>query len=180
MTSTYSAPAPASPPAQPAAPGRELDRTVVRRRVPKVLVVDADSQNVLTSASVLESSGTQVVIARSGQEALELLMKTSVDLIFLDISLPGMDGLDVTRIIKSQPELSAIPILLTSQRLDRSLFAFGIQLGAVDFIRKPIPEKTLIGYAWQVLKRIGFVPPAGVVEAEMPAKAAPRGPKPSY
>jgi CheY-like chemotaxis protein len=158
----------------------DLDRTIVRRRVPKILVVDADSQTVLTAASVLESSGTQVVVARSGQEALELLMKGTVDLIFLDISLPGMDGLDVTRIIKSQPELAGIPILLTSQRVDRSLFAFGIQLGAVDFIRKPIPEKTLVNYAWQVLKRIGFVPPKGLPETDGPGVASLRAPKQSY
>ncbi len=169
---------PAAPQPAPQASRREKEKTLVRKRNPLILVVDSDSQSVLTSASALESAGTTVVVARSGPEALELLMRTPADLILMDINLPGMDGLDVTRILKARPELSQIPVLLMSSRLERSLFAFGIQAGAVDVVKKPLPEKALLAHAWQVLKRLGFQAPPGAGDVELPASVPSRLPRP--
>ena len=56
----------------------------------------------------------------------------------MDVSLPGMDGFDVTRVIKSQPNLAALPVLLAADRLERSHYAFGIQSGANELLLKPI------------------------------------------
>ena len=86
-------------------------------------------------------------------------MRSAPDLVLMDVDLPGMDGFDVTRIIKSRPEFTKLPILLMSPRSDRKLFAFAIQAGAADFVRKPIAPAFLSWRVWQLLARLGYNPP---------------------
>ncbi len=134
-----------------------------QRRSPVVLIVGPEAG----AASALQSAGCQTRQATDGKDALEILMKSPPDLVVMDVALPGMDGFDVTRIIKSRPEFSGLPILLTSARSDRKLFAFAVQAGAADFVRKPLEPAFLSWRVWQLLMHHGFVPPEGARDVRM-------------
>ena len=76
--------------------------------------------------------------AANGQEALETLLKRTVDLVVMDIELPGLDGFDVTRVIRAQPQFAALPILLVADAPDRQKLAFAMQSGATDLLARPL------------------------------------------
>jgi len=151
------APATAEEPA--AAAADEAPKTQVRRRHPVVLVVEDDPAERAAFARALLGSGCYVLEATNGQQALETLVANPVDLVVLDVTLPGMDGFDVTRVIKSQPTMSGLPIVLSSSQMSRRQFAFGIQAGANDFLTKPIAAGTLVWRIWKLLRPLGFLPP---------------------
>jgi DNA-binding response OmpR family regulator len=103
----------------------------------------------------------RVLEAGSGQEALEALVREPADLVLMSVALPGMDGFDVTRVIKSQPNLAALPVLLASDRLERSHYAFGIQSGANELLAKPIEPDRLREAVRGLLRHRGFPLPDG-------------------
>jgi serine/threonine protein kinase/DNA-binding NarL/FixJ family response regulator len=130
-------------------------------RPPVVLVVDGDAKERKRLADVLGRHACRALEAKDGPEALERLLKDTVDLVLMDIALPGMDGFDVTRVIKAQAATMALPVVLTSARLDRSHFAFAIQTGATDVLAKPLQSEAVVGRLWHILTHHGFQPPAG-------------------
>jgi serine/threonine protein kinase/DNA-binding NarL/FixJ family response regulator len=146
-------------PAPPAGPG--IAPVVTKLRPPVVLVVDGDPKERKRLADVLGRHACRALEAKDGPEALERLIKDTVDLVLMDIALPGMDGFDVTRVIKAQAATTALPVVLTSARLDRSHFAFAIQTGATDVLAKPLQSEAVIGRLWHILTHHGFQPPAG-------------------
>ena len=81
---------------------------------------------------------------------------------------PGMDGFDVTRVIKSQPNLAALPVLLAADRLDRSRYAFGIQSGANELLLKPIEPALLRERVGTLLRHRGFQLPGWAPDAPGP------------
>jgi CheY-like chemotaxis protein len=133
----------------------------VKNRPPVILLVEGDARARKTLADVLGRHGCRTLEAKDGPEALERLLQDTVDLLLMDVQLPGMDGFDVTRVIKAQPQTAALPVVLTSARLDRSHFAFAIQSGATDVIGKPLQHEAVVGRIWHILTHHGFVPPAG-------------------
>jgi serine/threonine protein kinase/DNA-binding NarL/FixJ family response regulator len=152
---TPSMPSPALP-AVSGTPPVEL-----KLRPPVVLVVDGDAKERKRLADVLGRHACRALEAKDGPEALERLLKDTVDLVLMDIALPGMDGFDVTRVIKAQAATMALPVVLTSARLDRSHFAFAIQTGATDVLAKPLQSEAVVGRLWHILTHHGFQPPAG-------------------
>jgi putative two-component system response regulator len=91
-------------------------------------------------------------------------VKEPSDLVVMDVSLPGMDGFDVTRVIKSQPNLAALPVVLAADRLERSRYAFGIQSGANEVLVKPLEPARLRERVGQLLRHRGFPLPGWVPE----------------
>jgi CheY-like chemotaxis protein len=150
------APAPEAAPAPPAPPAASL-----KDRSPLVLIVDPAAPQRATLAEALSQFGCRALEAENGEAALEILLKNEADLVLMDVGLPGMDGFDVTRVLKSQPATTALPIVLTSARLDRSHFAFAIQSGAADFLVKPLVLESVVGRLWHILEHHGFTPPSG-------------------
>jgi serine/threonine protein kinase/CheY-like chemotaxis protein len=144
----------AARPSMPAAAGR-IAQGPSRHGQPYVLIVGAEAG----TSRGLEATGCKTGHVPDGNQALETLMRSAPDLVLMDVDLPGMDGFDVTRIIKSRAEFSKLPILLMSPRSDRKLFAFAIQAGAADFVRKPIAPAFLSWRVWQLLARLGYTPP---------------------
>ncbi len=126
------------------------------RRPPAILVVDEHGNDRAMLASAMARLKWQTLECASGPEALEIAMKSPIDLILMDVHLSGMDGFDVTRFIKSQPSLSGLPIVLMSHRLDRGQFAFGIQSGASDFLAKPAHPESVALRVWKILQHRGF------------------------
>ena len=134
---------------------------VVKNRPPVILLVEGDARERKKLADVLGRHGCRTLEAKDGPEALERLLQDTVDLLLMDVQLPGMDGFDVTRVIKAQPQTAYLPVVLTSGRLDRSHFAFAIQSGATDVLGKPLQNEAVVGRIWHILTHHGFVPPAG-------------------
>ncbi len=102
-----------------------------------VLVVDDEPVNIKVLHEVLRPD-YQVLFATAGEQALELLGSMTVDLVLLDIVMPGMDGLELCRRIKAESRTAAIPIIFVTSMTEDEDEARGLELGAIDYITKPI------------------------------------------
>jgi len=105
---------------------------------PRVLLVDDDERNLLAVATVLEDLG-EVVLARSGEEALRHLLKGEFAVILLDVYMPGMDGYETAQIIRSRDQSKGIPIVfLSAVNKEAEHLLRGYSMGAVDYVFKPV------------------------------------------
>ncbi|WP_091413869.1 adenylate/guanylate cyclase domain-containing protein [Friedmanniella luteola] len=108
-----------------------------------VLAVDDEPVNLRLIDAVLSPQGERVLTARSGEEALELLRTADVDLVLLDLVLPGLDGYEVCRRIRSDPATAFLPVvMITASGQQQKLPA--LQAGADDFVTKPFNQTELI------------------------------------
>ncbi|HKC24935.1 MAG TPA: serine/threonine-protein kinase [Thermoanaerobaculia bacterium] len=147
-------------PGPPPRPGPPTVPLADQRRpvgVPLVLVVNDDVRELLKLATAICQTGCRTLEVHSGEEALDALTKQAADLVVLDVDLGGMDGFDVTRILKSQRGKADIPVLLTTRRQDRSQLAFAIQSGAADLLTKPVAPAVLHDAIWKILQHRGFI-----------------------
>ena len=104
----------------------------------RVLLVDDDERNLLAVATVLEDLG-EVVLARSGDEALRHLLKGEFAVILLDVYMPGMDGYETARIIRTRDQTKRIPIVfLSAVNKEAEHLLRGYSMGAVDYVFKPV------------------------------------------
>src|SRR3954469_19327205 len=105
---------------------------------PRVLLVDDDERNLLAVATVLEDLG-EVVLARSGEEALRHLLKGEFAVILLDVYMPGMDGYETAQIIRNRDQTKGIPIVfLSAVNKEAEHLLRGYSMGAVDYVFKPV------------------------------------------
>ncbi|HET7281612.1 MAG TPA: response regulator [Sphingomicrobium sp.] len=113
------------------APANEPERA-------RVLLVDDDERNLLAVATVLEDLG-EVVLARSGEEALRHLLKSEFAVILLDVYMPGMDGYETAQIIRGREQTKGIPIVfLSAVNKEAEHQLRGYAMGAVDYVFKPV------------------------------------------
>ncbi|SNS69107.1 Histidine kinase-, DNA gyrase B-, and HSP90-like ATPase [Noviherbaspirillum humi] len=117
-------------------------------RSPKVLLVNDDSASLLALTSLLtyagEESGYEVVVARSGEEALRHVLNHDFAVILLDVNMPGMDGFETAEAIHSHPRSASVPIIfVTAHYADEMHKLKGYQKGAVDYLFTPIIPKIL-------------------------------------
>lgn len=104
----------------------------------RVLLVDDDERNLLAIATVLEDLG-EVVLARSGEEALRHLLKGEFAVILLDVYMPGMDGYETAQIIRNRDQTKGIPIVfLSAVNKEAEHLLRGYSMGAVDYVFKPV------------------------------------------
>ena len=104
----------------------------------RVLLVDDDERNLLAVATVLEDLG-EVVLARSGEEALRHLLKGEFAVILLDVYMPGMDGYETAQLIRSRDQTKGIPIVfLSAVNKEAEHQLRGYSMGAVDYVFKPV------------------------------------------
>jgi len=118
-----------------------------------VLVVEdeADIVNVLTYN--LEREGYRVTAVPSGEQGIEALMTDRPDILVLDLMLPGIDGYEVCRRLKSNPDTRGIPIVMLTAKGEESDVVTGLELGADDYVTKPFSPKVLIARLRTVLRR---------------------------
>ncbi|MES1245391.1 MAG: response regulator [Acidobacteriota bacterium] len=102
----------------------------------------------------LEKEGFQVDLARRGDTGLEMIRKEQPDLILLDLMLPGVDGLEVTRLLKRDPSTTHLPIVMLTARGEEVDRIVGLELGADDYISKPFSPRELILRIKAVLRRL--------------------------
>lgn len=103
-----------------------------------ILVVDDLPANRDLMTRRLERSGFRVVSAASGPEALELLRRAPVDLVLLDIMMPGMTGLDVLKTVRMTPTTATIPVVMVTAKTDSEDVVEALSLGANDYVTKPV------------------------------------------
>ena len=109
----------------------------------KILLVDDTPENLVSLEAALGGLGEELVLANSGKEALRYLLEDDFAAILLDVRMPEMDGFETAELIRSRPRSRQIPILfLTGYRNEEHLFR-GYDLGAVDFLFKPIVPEVL-------------------------------------
>ncbi|HWF10692.1 MAG TPA: ATP-binding protein [Bryobacteraceae bacterium] len=109
----------------------------------KILLVDDTPENLISLEAALDSLGEELVFAHSGREALRYLLEDNFGAILLDVKMPDMDGFETAELIRSRPRSRNTPILfLTGYKSDEHLFR-GYDLGAVDFLFKPIVPEVL-------------------------------------
>jgi DNA-binding response OmpR family regulator len=118
--------------------------------VKTVLVVDDEPQIVQLVRDYLEHGGFAVLSAGDGATALEIARTRSPDLVVLDLGLPGLDGLDVTRSLRRD---LTVPIIMLTARDDESDKLVGLELGADDYVVKPFSPKELVARVRAVLRR---------------------------
>jgi PAS domain S-box-containing protein len=109
-----------------------------------ILLVDDRADKLLALQAVLRDLDQNVVVAKSGKEALRHLLQTEFAVILLDVSMPGMDGFETASLIRTRPATEHTPIIfVTSMNQSENHVARGYQLGAVDYILTPIVPQVL-------------------------------------
>jgi two-component system alkaline phosphatase synthesis response regulator PhoP len=126
--------------------------------VKHILVVDDEPRIAGIVKDYLERAGYRVALATNGADALSLARARRPDLIVLDLGLPRMDGLDVTRALRTQ---SNVPIIMLTARVEESDKLIGLELGADDYITKPFSPKELVARVRAVFRRIDAAPERG-------------------
>lgn len=109
-----------------------------------ILVVDDTLESLKLLTDILENNGYNVSPANSGEIALTFLNNNLPKLILLDILMPGMDGFEVMRQLKSNPKTYDIPVLILSALSETEQRLKGLEQGAVDFISKPFQQQELL------------------------------------
>ena len=121
----------------------------------QILVVDDEPQIAEICRDYLARAGFEVVTASNGLEALAVARARQPDLVVLDLRLPKMDGLDVTRALR---KYSNVPIIMLTARVDESDKLTGLELGADDYLTKPFSPKELVARVRAVFRRIDIGP----------------------
>ncbi len=116
-----------------------------------ILVVDDEQKIVTLVRDYLEHAGFRVLVAGNGKIALALARSEKPDMVILDLGLPELDGLDVTRSLRKE---SNVPILMLTARSEESDKLVGLELGADDYITKPFSPKELVARVRVIFRRI--------------------------
>ncbi|HYM51455.1 MAG TPA: response regulator transcription factor [Candidatus Limnocylindrales bacterium] len=125
-----------------------------------ILVVDDEPKIVQVVRDYLEHAGFKVVTALDGEGALRAATTLRPDLIVLDLGLPDIDGIDVTRSLR---RAGAVPIIMLTARAEESDKLVGLELGADDYLTKPFSPKELVARVRAVLRRTQAAAAAGTV-----------------
>ena len=109
-----------------------------------VLIVDDETNIVISLEFLMQQAGYQVVIARSGEEALAQLSRLQPDVVLLDVMLPGIDGFDVLQHIRQTPHLQSIAVIMLTAKGRDVEITKGLALGASAYITKPFSTRDLL------------------------------------
>jgi two-component system, OmpR family, alkaline phosphatase synthesis response regulator PhoP len=126
----------------------------------QILVVDDEPRIVDICRDYLERAGFQVLTAGNGADALTIARTKQPDLVVLDLGLPKMDGLDVTRALR---KYSNVPIIMLTARVEESDKLIGLELGADDYLTKPFSPRELVARVRAVFRRTDIGPGRGDV-----------------
>ncbi|MEW5987401.1 MAG: response regulator transcription factor [Chloroflexota bacterium] len=110
----------------------------------RILVVDDDREVVRLLRAYLERAGYEVLVAYNGETAVHTLRRDKPDLLLLDLTLPDVDGYDVTRTVRADPLLAHIPIIMLTARVEDTDKIVGLEMGADDYVTKPYNPREVV------------------------------------
>ncbi len=117
----------------------------------KVLVADDEKDIRRLISFTLERSGFEVVEAIDGKQALETALQIKPDIILLDVMMPQMDGYEVCRRLRAEPDMTSTPVLFLSAKGQNHEIGEGLSAGATDYIVKPFFPRDLIAKVKEIL-----------------------------
>ena len=106
-------------------------------------------------AHYLQRAGYRTEVLNSGSEVLPRVRERVPDLVLLDLMLPGLNGLEICRAMRSEPGLAAIPIIMLTAKSEEADRIVGLELGGDDYVTKPFSPKELVARVGAVLRRAG-------------------------
>ncbi|MFH1415177.1 MAG: response regulator [Elusimicrobiota bacterium] len=119
----------------------------------KVLSIDDSKLIQLTNKNILESAGYKVLLAYSGEEGIKLAKSGSPDIILLDVTMPGMDGVATCQVLKRDAKTAPIPIIMcTSEQLGSDVEK-AFASGAVGYVIKPVKTDRLLTKITEILSK---------------------------
>jgi DNA-binding response OmpR family regulator len=124
----------------------------------RILVVEDDPDIARLIEHYLTNAGHETAIVGNGGDAIATLRATPHDLVILDRMLPGLDGLEVCRAIRTSAPLAGIPVIMLTARAEESDRIVGLELGADDYVTKPFSPKELVARVGALLRRTRRVP----------------------
>jgi two-component system alkaline phosphatase synthesis response regulator PhoP len=137
-----------------------LDENAIRQRIDflcdtreKILIVDEEIDASTALRLALESEGYNVIEALDGYEGIRKAKSENPDVILLDIMMPGMDGFEACQLLKADPALKHIPIIMLTAKGEVDDKVEGLELGADDYVTKPFNLKELKARIRMVLRR---------------------------
>ncbi len=110
----------------------------------QILVVDDEIGALTLIGIMLERGGFSVLKAKDAKTALSILDQNTPDLIILDVMMPGMNGIELCKVIRERPDTDHVPVLILSARGDAESIMRGIEAGANDYLPKPILHHDLV------------------------------------
>ncbi len=116
----------------------------MKNSIPNVLLVDDSSTNNLLLESALRGQNFKILTAVTGEEALAVLRKKDIDLVLLDIMMPGLSGYDVLEEMMKDQKLSSIPVIMVTARSQYEEGKRAKEMGAADYFEKPLKLDKLI------------------------------------
>jgi CheY-like chemotaxis protein len=119
-------------------PAREEPRSA------RILIVDDVPENIQVLASILAKESFQISAAMSGQQALDMMQRSLPDLVLLDVSMPGMDGFQTCRGMKSVASTAEVPVIFLTGRATPEDILQGFEAGGVDYVSKPFNQPELL------------------------------------
>ncbi|MBN2565754.1 MAG: response regulator transcription factor [Candidatus Eisenbacteria bacterium] len=125
-----------------------------------ILAIEDDKDILELITYNLEREGYDVTGVTSGEDGVDAAISEKPDLVLLDLMLPGMDGLEVCRKLKAEPETAHIPVIMVTAKGEESDIVTGLELGADDYVTKPFSPKVLIARIRAVRRRRARAPVA--------------------
>ena len=119
----------------------------------RILVVDDDKQIVQLVSASLEEAGFATLKAYDGDGALGAVRSEPPDLVVLDVTLPGRDGLEITRWLRADPHMAGVPILMLTPGVEDLDQILGLEIGADDYLTKPFNLRDLLARVRAILRR---------------------------
>ena len=111
---------------------------------PVVLVVDDDEDNIRIISTMLLARGYEVRLARDGRGAIESIRQQRPDLVLLDVMMPVMDGMQVLDVIRAEPSMTSLPVILVTAKTGDQDLLEGYRAGAQYYVTKPFTSRQLL------------------------------------
>lgn len=128
-----------------------------------ILVVD-DEKDILELVSYnLQKEGFHIETSQNGEDALDKIRSYKFDLLILDLMLPGIQGMELCKVLKSDSETASIPIIMLTAKSEELDKVLGLEMGADDYITKPFSPREMVARVNAVLRRTGEKPPKDIL-----------------
>lgn len=124
----------------------------------RILIVEDEKDIYELIAYNLKKEGFEVFISADGESALKLIRKEKFNMVILDLMLPVLSGLEICRIIRSNPDTASLPVIMLTAKGEEIDRVLGLEMGADDYITKPFSPRELIARIKAVLRRTGEQP----------------------